>query len=108
VNDQIFHATPKRTLGALRRCGFVSQSFADNLRFGQAASPGRPRNFRKELIGDFNGERFHPGKTYCRSDKTTTPSLSRRTYSAKEQVIQARLVEYHHSVAPFGTPAFVG
>lgn len=85
----------------------MSQPFTNNLGFRHVTSPGGTRNFRKELIGDSNGERFQPSKTYCRSDKTTTPRLSRRTYAAKKQVIQARLVEYHHSVAPFGTPAFV-
>jgi hypothetical protein len=95
LNDQIVHATPEGALPALRRRGFVNQSFADNLRFGDVASPGRACDFRKELIRNFNGQRFHPGKAYCRSDKTTTPALSRRTYAAKEQAIQARPVEYH-------------
>jgi hypothetical protein len=95
LNDKIVHATPERALPAFRRRGFVSQSFADNFRLGHIASPGRACDFRKQPVGDFDGERFHQDERYYHSAKTATPALSRRTYAAKEQAIRARPVEYH-------------
>lgn len=50
----------------------VSQAFANDVGLWEVASAGGTGNFRKELIGDFNGERFHLGKAYSAIDREAT------------------------------------